>query len=151
MVEPRPPAPTVKFVDEYCQLYQSLFPEVRSFEAFKGLHVGMVSDIKRKTLPTIALVVGLENHQYSGEYEKVKKFILPAIEIAILQSPDVTKADRRNMRLKIGEELKELGLQSTKVQKRSLYSIMQRPLPQIDALREAELASLEQLFQQNGQ
>jgi hypothetical protein len=72
-------------------------------------------------------------------------------QIAILQSPDVAKADRRNMRLKIGEELKELGLQSTKVQKRSLYSIMQRPLPQIDAVREAELASLEQLFQQNGQ
>jgi hypothetical protein len=38
MVEPRPPAPTVKFVDEYCQLYQNLFPEVRSFEAFKYLH-----------------------------------------------------------------------------------------------------------------
>lgn len=63
MVEPRPPAPTVKFVDEYCQLYQKLFPEVRSFEAFKYLHVGMVSDIKRKTLPAIAKVVGLENHQ----------------------------------------------------------------------------------------
>ena len=58
MVEPRPPAPTVKFVDEYCQLYQNLFPEVRSFEAFKGLHVGMVSDIKRKTLPAIGKVVG---------------------------------------------------------------------------------------------
>jgi SRSO17 transposase len=55
MVEPRPPVPTVKFVDEYCQLYQKLFPEVRSFEAFKYLHVGMVSDIKRKTLPAIAL------------------------------------------------------------------------------------------------
>jgi len=37
MVEPRPPAPTVKFVDEYCQLYQNLFPEVRSFEAFNPL------------------------------------------------------------------------------------------------------------------
>jgi hypothetical protein len=55
MVEPRPPAPTAKFVDEYCQLYQKLFPEVRSFEAFKYLHVGMISDIKRKTLPAITL------------------------------------------------------------------------------------------------
>lgn len=63
MVEPRRSAPTVKFVDEYCQLYQKLFPEVRSFEAFKYLHVGMVSEIKRKTLPAIAKVVGLENHQ----------------------------------------------------------------------------------------
>ena len=73
MVEPRPPAPTVKFVDEYCQVYQKLFPFVRSFEAFKYLYVGMVSDIKRKTLPASRkrqrgigaspAFVGLENHQ----------------------------------------------------------------------------------------
>ncbi len=63
MVEPRRSAPTVKFVDEYCQLYQNLFPEVRSFEAFKYLHMGCVSDIKPKTLPEIAKIVGLDNHQ----------------------------------------------------------------------------------------
>ncbi|PSB59983.1 IS701 family transposase [Chroococcidiopsis cubana CCALA 043] len=63
MVEPRPPAATVKFVDEYCQWYEKLFPEVRSFEAFKYLHVGMISEIKRKSLPAIARIVGLENHQ----------------------------------------------------------------------------------------
>lgn len=63
MVEPRVPAPTIKFVDDYCQWYQHLFPEVRSFEAFKYLHVGMISDIKRKTLPAIARVVGLDNEQ----------------------------------------------------------------------------------------
>ncbi len=55
--------PTVSFVDEYCELYKSLFPEVRSFEAFKHLHIGMISDIKRKSLPAIARVVGLENEQ----------------------------------------------------------------------------------------
>ena len=55
--------PTVSFVDDYCELYKSLFPEVRSFEAFKHLHVGMISDIKRKSLPAIARVVGLENEQ----------------------------------------------------------------------------------------
>jgi SRSO17 transposase len=63
MVEPRQPISTVNFIDEYCQIYQNIFPEVRSFEAFKYLHMGMVSDIKRKTLPSIAKVVGLENHQ----------------------------------------------------------------------------------------
>lgn len=63
MVEPRLPAPTVKFVDDYCQWYQNLFPEVRSYEAFKFLHVGMISDIKRKSLPEIAKVVGLNNEQ----------------------------------------------------------------------------------------
>jgi SRSO17 transposase len=63
MVEPRPPHPTVQFVDSYCQLYQNLFPEVRSFEAFKYLQVGLISEIKRKTLPAIAKVVGLDNEQ----------------------------------------------------------------------------------------
>jgi SRSO17 transposase len=38
-------------------------PEVRSFEAFKHLHVGMISPIKRKTLPEIAKIVGLDQEQ----------------------------------------------------------------------------------------
>jgi len=63
MTEPRAARPTVRFIDEYCDSYKSLFPEVRSFEAFKQLHVGLVSDIKRKTLPNIAQVVGRENSQ----------------------------------------------------------------------------------------
>jgi len=63
MTEPRPAKPTVKFVDDYCQWYQSLFPEVRSFEAFKKLHIGMLTDIKRKSLPAIAKVAGLEQEQ----------------------------------------------------------------------------------------
>jgi SRSO17 transposase len=63
MVKPRSPQPTVKCVDTYCQLYQDLFPEVRAYEAFKYLQVGIISDIKRKTLPAIAKAVGLENEQ----------------------------------------------------------------------------------------
>jgi SRSO17 transposase len=50
-------------VDEYCQLYEGLFPEVRSYEAFKLLHLGMISEIKRKSLPAIAQAVGLNNQQ----------------------------------------------------------------------------------------
>jgi len=53
MFEPREPAETIKFVDDYCEWYRNLFPEV-SFEAFKYLHIGMISDIKRKTLPAIS-------------------------------------------------------------------------------------------------
>lgn len=59
----REPAKTIKFVDDYCEWYRKLFPEVRSFEAFKYLHMGMISDIKRKTLPAISRVVGLSNEQ----------------------------------------------------------------------------------------
>ena len=58
MSKARQAIPTVTFVDEYCRLYQDLFPDVRSFEHFKCLHVGMLSDIKRKTLPAIAKVAG---------------------------------------------------------------------------------------------
>lgn len=63
MVEPRPPVKTVKFVDEYCQWYKNLFSDVRSFEAFKYLHIGCISQIKRKSLPEIAKIVGLDNYQ----------------------------------------------------------------------------------------
>ena len=63
MVVPRLAKPTVRFIDDYCNLYASLFPEVRSFEAFKYLHVGMLSDNKRKSLPAIAKAVGLANEQ----------------------------------------------------------------------------------------
>jgi len=51
MVEPRALRPIERFIGEYCQWDQSLFPELRSFEAFKYLHVGMISDIKGKSLP----------------------------------------------------------------------------------------------------
>jgi len=55
--------PTIRFVDEYCQLYADLFSDVRGFEAFKYLHLGMISEIKRKSLPAIAKAVGLDNQQ----------------------------------------------------------------------------------------
>jgi hypothetical protein len=32
MVKPRPAVPTAKFIDEYCEWYRDLFPEVRSTE-----------------------------------------------------------------------------------------------------------------------
>ncbi len=63
MFEARKPVEMIKFVDDYCEWYRKLFPEVRSFEAFKYLHVGMISDIKRKSLPAIARVVGLSKEQ----------------------------------------------------------------------------------------
>lgn len=63
MVAPRRAKPTVRFVDDYCEMYQDLFAEVRSFEAFKHLHIGMISEAKRQSLPAIAKVVGLSNSQ----------------------------------------------------------------------------------------
>ena len=59
MVKPRQAASTVRFVDTYCELYKDLFIEVRAYECFKYLHVGLISDLKKKSLPKIAKVVGL--------------------------------------------------------------------------------------------
>jgi SRSO17 transposase len=54
---------TVTFIDNYCASYRDLFADVRSFEAFKFLHLGLVSEVKRKSLPAIARAVGLPNDQ----------------------------------------------------------------------------------------
>ena len=63
MVKPRSPQPTVQCVDTYCELYRDLFVEVRAYESFKYLQLGLISDLKRKSLPAIAKTVGLENGQ----------------------------------------------------------------------------------------
>lgn len=60
---PREPTATVHFVDQYCAYYRAVLPEVRSFEYFKYLHLGMMAELPRKTLPAIARAVGLENEQ----------------------------------------------------------------------------------------
>jgi len=63
MVQPSPPPPVVKFVDEYCYWYKSLFLDIRSLEAFKYFYIGCVSELKRNTLPALAKIVGLDNYQ----------------------------------------------------------------------------------------
>lgn len=55
--------PTVAIVDEYCREYQDLFKEVRNYECFKYLHLGIISPIKRKSLPEIAKVVSINSAQ----------------------------------------------------------------------------------------
>ena len=59
----RDPHPTVSVIDEYCTEYKDLFKEVRNYECFKYLHLGIISSIKRKSLPEIASVVGLNSAQ----------------------------------------------------------------------------------------
>ena len=56
---PRDAHPTVAIIDEYCAEYRDLFKEVRNYECFKYLHLGIISPIKRKSLPEIAKVVGI--------------------------------------------------------------------------------------------
>jgi SRSO17 transposase len=79
MSAPRPSQPTIRFVDEYCQLFEPLFPEVRSFEAFKLLHLGMISEIKRQSLPAIAKAVGLDNHQSLHHFLSESPWTVPQL------------------------------------------------------------------------
>jgi len=55
--------PTVAIIDEYCAEYKDLFKEVRNYECFKYLHLGIMSSIKRKSLPEIAKVVSINSAQ----------------------------------------------------------------------------------------
>jgi SRSO17 transposase len=108
VVEVLPSLPTAKFIDEYCQWYQDLFPEVRSFEAFKALHLGMIAEIKRKTLPAIAKVVGLQNHQSLHHFltespwssVELKERRLELIKIALRGRPIVLIIDETGDRKK---------------------------------------------------
>ena len=55
--------PTIAIIDEYCAEYKDLFKEVRNYECFKYLHLGIISTIKRKSLPEIAKVVSINSAQ----------------------------------------------------------------------------------------
>jgi SRSO17 transposase len=55
--------PTVGIIDEYCEEYRNTFKEVRNYECFKYLHLGIISTLKRKSLPEIAKVVSINSAQ----------------------------------------------------------------------------------------
>jgi len=63
MSMPRTPKATVGFVDQYCAYYRALFADVRSFEQFTALHLGLIAELPRKTLPAIARAVGIDDAQ----------------------------------------------------------------------------------------
>ena len=63
MVKAREAQKTVQLVDSYCENYKDLFVEVRAYEHFKQLQLGLISDIKRKSLPAIAKALALDNEQ----------------------------------------------------------------------------------------
>src|SRR5262249_22538291 len=54
MTKVREAAHMVAFVDEYCNHYRALFANVRYCEQFSALHVGLLAETKRKSLPRLA-------------------------------------------------------------------------------------------------
>jgi len=63
--------PTVSVIDQYCCAYNDLFSDVRSYECFKYLHQGIISSIKRKSLPEIAKISGVSSSQSLHHWEQV--------------------------------------------------------------------------------
>ena len=59
MSRTRPATPTVAFIDQYCAAYRSLFRNVRHFEQFTALHVGLLAETRHKSLPQLAKTVHL--------------------------------------------------------------------------------------------
>ena len=55
--------PTVGVIDKYCEKYKDIFKEVRNYECFKYLHLGIISTLKRKSLPAIAKIVSINSAQ----------------------------------------------------------------------------------------
>ncbi len=93
------------------------------------------------------LVYKAQEAVVNGKYNEAKE-VLTALKIAIFRTPDLVKADKRPMILKIEAVLEEWGLQAAKgpISKPSLFAIMQRALPEVDAQKEDELDALEALF-----
>jgi SRSO17 transposase len=57
MTRVRPATPTVAFIDEYCARYRDLFHDVRHFEQFTALHLGLLAETRRKSLPRLGKTV----------------------------------------------------------------------------------------------
>ena len=60
MTRVRPATPTVAFVDQYCAHYRGLFHNVRHFEQFTALHLGLLAETRRKTLPQLGKTVHID-------------------------------------------------------------------------------------------
>ncbi len=77
---------TVAFIDDYCAHYRGLFANVRHFEQFCALHVGLLAETKRKSLPRMARTAKadaqalhhfLANAEWSVEELRAKRLDLP--------------------------------------------------------------------------
>lgn len=57
MSKTRPATPTVAYIDQYCAQYRFLFADVRHFEHFSALHVGLLAETRHKSLPRLGQTV----------------------------------------------------------------------------------------------
>ena len=75
----RPPAKTVGFIDEEANYYRSVFNDVRQYECFKWLLVGILSILPRKSLPGIAKLAGLKDGQSLNHFLRESTWSVEAL------------------------------------------------------------------------
>jgi hypothetical protein len=94
------------------------------------------------------LVQNAQEALINNKRDDVEKYLLPAIKMAIIRSPDIAGEDRYPMMAKIQHTLKKIGLHSTlrEGKIRSLHAIMQQPMPPVDTELETEFLDLQVLF-----
>jgi SRSO17 transposase len=81
MASPKAAVQTVSFIDEYCNAYKNIFSEVRTFENFKFLHLGIISEIERKSLTGIAKAIGLKDSQPLNNFLKNSPWDVEALRL----------------------------------------------------------------------
>jgi SRSO17 transposase len=60
MTHVRPATPTVAFIDQYCAQYRGLFHNVLHFDQFTALHLGLLAETRRKSLPRLGQTVHVD-------------------------------------------------------------------------------------------
>ena len=63
MTSRRDAAPTLDVIERHCAQFRDLFDEVRTFENFQSLHLGLLAQLPRKSLPALARFLELPNPQ----------------------------------------------------------------------------------------
>jgi SRSO17 transposase len=107
MSKARPATPTVAFIDDYCARYRDLFGNVRHFEQFTALHLGLLAETRRKTLPRLGKTVhadpqALHHFLANAEWsvEAVRQRRLELLRQAIGQTPFILCLDETGDRKK---------------------------------------------------
>ena len=107
MSKARPATATVAFIDDYCARYRDLFGNVRHFEQFTALHLGLLAETRRKTLPRLGKTVHtdpqalhhfLANAEWSVEALRQRR--LELLRQAIGQTPFILCIDETGDRKK---------------------------------------------------
>src|SRR5258707_8842205 len=85
MTRVRPATPTVAFIDQDCAPYRGLFQNVRHFEQLTALHLGLLAQTRRKSLPRLGKTVHVDpqalhhvlaHADWSGEALRLQRLAL---------------------------------------------------------------------------